>query len=149
MSQLANCEKHVVKNCVKNNFSKKIIFTFLLTVVLLVGFYVFTPSYAFAQNQITAVDLGLDQVSSTIGLPTTDIRLIVARIVRVALGLLGIIAVVLMIYAGFLWMTAGGNEERIGTAKKIMANGVIGLIIILAAYSITYFVVDQAFKLTA
>ncbi len=132
----------------KRIFKNKIIFSLLFTLVLLVGFYVFTPSFAFAQNQITSAELGLEQVSSTIGLPTTDIRLIVARIIRIALGLLGTVAVVLLIYAGFLWMTAGGNEERISTAKKIMINGVIGLMIILSAYAIVNFVINKLVEAT-
>jgi len=88
-------------------------------------------------------DLGLQAVSSTIGLPTTDIRVIVANIIRIALGLLGIIAVVLIIYAGFTWMTAGGNEEKIASAKKILINAVIGLIIILSSYALTSFIINK------
>lgn len=70
----------------------------------------------------------------------TDIRLVVARIIRVALGLLGTIFIVLSMYAGFLWMTAGGEEEKTSKAKKLLSNGVIGLAIILSAYAISYFV---------
>jgi len=56
------------------------------------------------------------------------------------LGLLGIIFIVLIIYAGFNWMTAGGDEEKVTKAKETLTRAVIGLIIIIAAYSITYFV---------
>ena len=73
----------------------------------------------------------------------------VGKIIKIVLGLLGTIFLVLTVYAGFLWMTASGEEEKITKAKDILKTSVIGLIIILAAYSITYFVVDQAFKLTA
>ncbi len=83
---------------------------------------------------------GVEIIEEPLGLPSTDIRVIIARIIRIALGLVGIILLVMIIYAGFLWMTAGGNEEQIGRAKKILVNGVIGLLIILSAYSIVYFV---------
>jgi type IV secretory pathway VirB2 component (pilin) len=56
------------------------------------------------------------------------------------LGLLGIIFIILIIYAGFNWMTAGGDEEKVKLAKDTLIRAVIGLIIIIAAYSITYFV---------
>ncbi|MFA5061571.1 MAG: hypothetical protein WC526_00255 [Patescibacteria group bacterium] len=69
-----------------------------------------------------------------------DPRLIVAQIIYVALGLLGTIFIVLTVYAGFLWMTAGGNEDNIAKAKKILMASVIGLAIILVSYSITWFV---------
>ncbi|MFH1291905.1 MAG: IPT/TIG domain-containing protein [bacterium] len=124
---------------------KKVIVSLLATVFVGGLFWFFSGA---VQAQTLDPSLGLDQVSSTIGLPSTDIRLVVARIIRVALGLLGIIAVILMIYAGAVWMTAGGNEERIGTAKKIMINGVIGLAIVLSSYAIVSFVINKLVEAT-
>lgn len=74
------------------------------------------------------------------GAGPTDPRVIAAIIIRSALALIGIVFVVLTLYAGWLWMTAGGEEEKISKAKKLLSNGVIGLAIILSAYSITYFI---------
>jgi cysteine-rich repeat protein len=84
-------------------------------------------------------DLGLGYATA-IGLTTADIRTTIARIISYFLGFLGIIAVGIMLYAGFLWMTAGGSEEKISTAKKWMINGTIGLVIIMSAFAITQFV---------
>jgi len=67
----------------------------------------------------------------------------IARLIRVVLGFLGIIFLVLIVYSGFMWMTAAGNEEKISTAKKTMVAAIIGAAIVLAAYAITYFVIDQ------
>ena len=64
----------------------------------------------------------------------------VASIIRAFLGLLGVIFVILIIIAGFGWMTAGGDEEKLRKAKQTMQRAVVGLIIVAAAYSITYFV---------
>ncbi|HTK04231.1 MAG TPA: pilin [Candidatus Eisenbacteria bacterium] len=86
-----------------------------------------------------AVEIGLNFASAT-GLSTFDLRTYVGRIVRYFLGLLGIIAVTLMIYAGYIWMTSAGNPEKIDKAKKIMQNAVIGLVIIVSAYAIVEFV---------
>jgi len=47
-----------------------------------------------------------------------------------------------------LWMTSGGNEEKIEKAKKILVSSIIGLTIVLAAYAITYFVIDAVLKAT-
>lgn len=66
-----------------------------------------------------------------------DIRVTVASLIRSFLGFVGIIFVVLIVYAGFLWMTAGGNESKIEESKKYLSRSLIGLIIILSAYSIT------------
>lgn len=83
------------------------------------------------------------QYGAATGLSATDPRLIVAYIIRAAMGLLGILTLVIIVYGGFLWMTAGGNEEQTTKAKSWIFSGVIGLIIILASYSIASFVIDQ------
>jgi cysteine-rich repeat protein len=87
----------------------------------------------------TAPDVGLGYAAD-IGLGTTDIRTMVARIINVFLGLLGIVAVGLFLYGGLLWMTAQGDPQQIERAKKVMVNAVIGLVIIFSAYAIAYFV---------
>ena len=74
------------------------------------------------------------------GAGPTDPRIIVAIIIRSALQLIGIVFVVLVVYAGFLWMTAGGEEDKISKAKKLLYDGVIGLAIILSAYAISFFI---------
>ncbi len=66
--------------------------------------------------------------------------LIMATVIKAFLGLLGIIFIVLIITAGYKWMTAGGNEEKVKEAQEMIKKAVIGLIIIVAAYAITYFV---------
>ena len=68
---------------------------------------------------------------------------IVAVAIQAFLGLLGIIFLVLMITAGFKWMTASGNEEKLTEAKETIWRAVIGLIIVVAAYAITYFVFNS------
>ncbi len=70
----------------------------------------------------------------------SDPRRIVARYIKIFLGFLGIIFVVLILWAGYKWMTAAGNEDKITEAKKQLQAAVIGLIIILMAYSVTKFV---------
>lgn len=95
----------------------------------------------------TSSYFGLQSMDAT-GLGHADIRIIIANIIRVALGFLGILAVSLMLYAGYEWMTSGGNEEQIGTAKKILINATIGLAIILSSYSIVAFVMNKLVEAT-
>jgi TRAP-type C4-dicarboxylate transport system permease small subunit len=61
---------------------------------------------------------------------------------------LGIIAVGIILFAGFKWMTAGGSEEKTSEATKLMTSGVIGLIIILSAWGIAYFILENAVNVT-
>ncbi len=73
----------------------------------------------------------------------TSPTIIVGNIIYGILTVVGIIFTVLTLYAGFLWMTAAGNEETIKKAKKLISNSIIGLIIVLAAYSISFFVISK------
>ncbi len=78
-----------------------------------------------------------------------SLYLAVSRYIKIALSLLGTIFLVLTVYAGYLYMTAGGNEENVTKAKSIIKTSVIGLIIILSAYAITIFVVSRIMIATA
>lgn len=64
----------------------------------------------------------------------------VALVITTILGLVGTIFFILVIYAGVIWMTAQGDEERITKAKSIITAAVIGMVVTLSAYAITYFV---------
>lgn len=110
----------------------------LATAMIAVGCFVsLTPA-----NAITADELGLRYGERT-GLGSKDVRETIAEIIKVAMGLLGIVAVVIILIGGFTWMTAGGNEDKVAEAKKWIFSGVIGLAIILSAYALASFVINQ------
>ncbi|OGY45213.1 MAG: hypothetical protein A2744_00650 [Candidatus Buchananbacteria bacterium RIFCSPHIGHO2_01_FULL_44_11] len=73
----------------------------------------------------------------------------VAEIIKAVLALLGIIFIALMVYAGFMWMTSAGNEDRVEKAKKTIVAAVIGTVIIICAYIITAFVINSLQSATA
>jgi hypothetical protein len=81
--------------------------------------------------------------------PTTPLPQMIGRIINVLLGLLGVILVCLIIYAGFLWMTAQGDPEKVKKAKQIMGNAIVGMVLIFAAYSIATFVIEKLVTATA
>jgi len=101
------------------------------------------PLVAMAQ-----VDLGLNYATN-IGLGTKDVRETVSSIIRAFMGLLGIVAVVIILLGGFKWMTAAGNEEKVSEAKKLILSGIIGLVIIMSAYAIAQFVVGAVMNGTS
>ncbi len=74
---------------------------------------------------------------------------LIGNLINYFLGFIGVIFLILTIYAGITWMTAGGNEEKIKKAKQLITNSVIGLIIVLAAYSLTFFIVSRILVGTA
>lgn len=81
-------------------------------------------------------------VASSLGVSSSNLTVTVARIIRSFLGLLGIVAVVIVVIGGFEWMTAGGNEEKVGQAKKRILQGTIGLALILSSFAIAQFIVS-------
>lgn len=106
-----------------------IIFGLLLSIV--------AADFVLAQDfGIAEVDVGIAGSLSS----GEDVRVTAGRFIQFALSFLGILAVILVMYAGFLWMSSGGDEEKITKARAILKNGVIGLIIILSAWTITTFI---------
>ncbi|MFH0840408.1 MAG: pilin [bacterium] len=73
---------------------------------------------------------------------TTDQTLtqMIADVINVFLGLLGTIFVILIVVAGYRWMTAGGDKEKVSKAGDTIRAAILGLIIVAGAYAITYFV---------
>ncbi len=69
-----------------------------------------------------------------------DIRVIILSVIKIAISFVGLVFLALILVAGFKWMTAGGKEDQIKDATKHITNAVIGLIIVLAAWGITTFV---------
>lgn len=125
---------------------KRVLLAIALAAVLTVGGI--AASIASAPVAHAQVDSGLEGVSETIVLPDTDPRVIATRIINVSLGLIGIILVVIIVYAGFLYMTSGGDAAKTQKALLYIRNAIIGLIIILMAWGITRFVIEGILSAT-
>ena len=103
---------------------------------------------AMASAQLTPAGTGLTAAAEGSGLATgcsgTEcLAQIVGRVINVALGFLGIVLLAILIYAGFTWMTAGGEVEKVKRAKSMLVNAVAGIVVIAASFAITSFVVSQ------
>lgn len=86
---------------------------------------------------------GASDFADTAGLGDSDLTTTIASIINTALGFLGVVAVVIILYGGFLWMTSGGNDDKVKQAKKLMISGVIGLVIIFSSFAIAQFVIGS------
>ncbi len=95
-----------------------------------------------------ATSYSIEDIGSQVGLGTADLKDSVINIIQWILGILALVAVVMIIYGGFTWMTAAGNEDRIEKAKKIISAAVIGLIVILLAWAIVIFVAGTTANVT-
>lgn len=109
--------------------------------------------YSLPAFAITAEQTGLKETAEKAfgtGAQPTDITVVIGRIISAALGLLGIIFLVLIVYGGFIWMIGGreGKENEINKAKGILRSAIIGLLIVSAAYAITDFVINSLITAT-
>lgn len=77
------------------------------------------------------------------GLNVGGVNEIIATIIQTALSLLGVLFLLLLIYGGYLYMTAHGNDQQVEKAKKIILQAFIGIIIVLAAYAVSWFIINS------
>lgn len=116
---------------------KKIILSIFISILVILPVSVF------------ALNLGNDMLTKTADVagysPSTvtenTFSQTIGLVIRIALSFMGVIFLVLMVYAGILWMTARGEEEPVKKAQKIIMTSIIGLIIVISAYSITNYLV--------
>jgi hypothetical protein len=113
---------------------KKVLIVLALALVLM-------PALALAQQP--ALNLGLNEFGGQTALGTRALTSTIASIINVAMGLLGMLVVILILAGGFIWMTSGGDEKKTTQAKGLIFGGVIGLAIILSAYAIAQFVISN------
>jgi len=77
---------------------------------------------------------------------SNDPRVVTAAVIKVFLSLMGIVFLVLIVSAGYKWMTADGSSDDAQEALNKIKTATIGIIIIVAAYAITNFITAQAYK---
>lgn len=113
-------------------------------------FLVFLSSLFFYPQSVAALNLGgtvAKEAATAAGYSAqtseTTFSETLGTVVKAALSLVGVIFLILMVYAGFLWMTAHGKEDQIEQAQNIIRTAIIGLIITVGAYSITAFVLPR------
>lgn len=73
----------------------------------------------------------------------TDPNPVIGTVVKTFLSIIGVIFLILMIYAGYSWMTAHGDEQKVTKAKETITASIIGLAIVIGAYAITFFVISK------
>ena len=106
-----------------------------------------TEAYGAAQAQTSGDRFNLNAAASGTGViqqaGTDPVTIVVARLINGVLGIVGVIFLILVIRGGLMWMTSGGNEQKIEAAKGQLKTAVIGFVIIATAYSVTFFIVDN------
>ena len=122
---------------------------YIIIPAIMLAFFITAPGVLIAESGVDTALTGLN-TSAEEGFAggdnlkdsgiITDIPGAIGRIVGAILAFIGVIFFILMIYGGFMWMTARGNEQQVTRAKDLIMAAIIGLIIVLAAYAITSYI---------
>ena len=125
---------------------KKII---IITILLLLASPILAEAQSSSQQSRTGIQGAFDGgmldkvVDSGTGYKSGQTpEMIIGAVIKTALSLVGMLFLVLMVYGGYLWMVDRGNNSQVEKAKGLISAAVIGLIIVLGAYAVTYFVVE-------
>ena len=122
---------------------KKIIFSAILPILAIMTIFISPANGQALIQDPTDIQTMTDQTAVTGNLSDVGVGNIVAQGIGIVLGLLAIIFLTLTVIAGFKWMTAAGNEEQIKKASATLKAAIIGLVIVLSAYTITFFIFNS------
>jgi len=123
--------------------SKKI---YVISVFALVLSFFFAANFCLAAFLKNGVNIGNQAIKSAeLGYDVTDgnIFSLVQIVVNAFLAIIGVLLLIYLLYAGYKWMTAQGDEEKVTAAKETIYRAIIGIIIIVAAYAISIFVMSR------
>ena len=96
-----------------------------------------------AQGNLNNASSLLKRSSGQAGVQQESPDVIVGTVINTFLTTVGLIFLLLMIYAGYLWMTARGEEAQVDKAKKIISNSLIGIVVVLSAFAITTLITSR------
>lgn len=131
---------------------KKKIFVFFICGFVLLNLFVFFSAPIFAADDETAPESmlrdGIDRSANISGLKPAGgeeitLPVLIGNFLKGGMVLLGLVFLILILYAGITWMIAGGEEKNITKAQRTMINASIGLIVTLLAYQITSYVINN------
>jgi len=115
----------------------KLLFIFFLFSIFFNFQTAFVSAYDFELHSGLG-DAGYEAGYDDAGLTDEPVAQVAGSIVKQIIAYVGIFFLLLTIYAGFIWMLSRGNEQEVEKSKKILQNAIIGLIVVLLAYAITY-----------
>ncbi len=124
--------------------TRKEVFRGLVIFVLLaVGLFALNVPASWAQLSSSAESV--QNVGAAVGMDegAMDLPTLIGRIINIVLGVVGIILLGYLLFAGYIWMTAGGDPKKVDEAKGMIKNAVIGLVIIVASFAIATFIINM------
>ncbi|MBI4090450.1 MAG: hypothetical protein HY422_00325 [Candidatus Komeilibacteria bacterium] len=99
--------------------------------------------YGLHADSVHAQGVSIDFPTSFAGFSSQDLKTTIENIVRIIIGFLGILVIVAIVFGGFKMMVSRGDADEVGKGRQIVIAGAIGLLIVLAAYAISGFVINS------
>ena len=118
-------------------------------IIIIFLFFFLSPIFGHAANLNNAfTDIGpLEKVAGNDGAgyetsAENTVERMISKVITTALTFVGVVFLILAIYAGYNWMTAQGDEEKVTKAKDTLTAAIIGLVIVIAAYAISWYIIN-------
>lgn len=121
--------------------SKKIFLSIAMFFACVIGVYALIHTPVLAQTRETVANV--ETVATKAGIATVSIYTIIGRVIYAFLSVVGLVLLGYLLYAGYLWTTAGENQENVERARRMIQNAIIGLFIIAASFAITAFILAR------
>lgn len=131
------------------NFTKKRVLI-ILAIYFVLGWQIIAIAPNSCAQNLWENQIGKEKLGEPFGEKDnnpTDIRQVVVNIIKIFLTFIGLIFLFLIIWAGYKWMTSGGNQDKVGEAKSQIKNAIIGFLIILLSYGITDYLAKCTFEI--
>lgn len=135
-TELSAIKMRFLKNSMRSRLAAAAAFGVLAVCVFSTAHPALAQSVQDASTQLAAS-------ASAAGVSDTTLPVIIARVIRVFLGTLGIIFTIVVLYAGWIYMTAQGDDTKLKKAKDMIKNGVIGMILCIFSYTITSYILGR------
>ena len=131
-------------------YFKKFVILFSLIALLILPILSFAASPAYDNLQKVGEGKGMSTANAPyVGADQYKLSQIIGLVIQAFLSILGVLFLIYILYAGYNWMTAQGDEEKVTKAKDTIQRAVIGLIVTIAAYAISYWVFDKLLTTTS
>ena len=114
-----------------------------ILIILSLGIILLIPFQVRAAKSLSDSGGALTKIASRSGIDESNISTITGTVVTSALGVVGLVFLILMVYAGMIWMIARGDETQVTKAKNTIIAAVIGLVVTVGAYALTNFITDR------
>ncbi|MBU0722586.1 pilin [Patescibacteria group bacterium] len=120
-----------------------------LALVLILSFIILSPFFCCAADNLDdafkkngPLDQAAGQNGAGYNTTVAGPEGMISLIITTALSFIGVIFLLLAIYGGYTWMIARGNEQEVEKAKNILTAAVIGLIVVIAAYAVSWYIIN-------